>query len=109
MLVNKIKPRIHEMTKAAETSDDMDDASLKVRVFFFFFFTKIHEIRGTCTCGGIGMADTPVSSIHARTHARTHSRVENGKAHTEGRRRKHEGNKKQMRNPSPNPNPNSIP
>ena len=93
------------MTKAAETSDDMDDASLKVRVFFFFFFTKIHEIRGTCTCGGIGMADTPVSSIHARIH----SRVENGKAHTEGRRRKHEGNKKQMRNPSPNPNPNSIP
>ena len=53
------------MTKAAETSDDMDvatdmddddmdDASLKVRVFF----TTTHEIRGTCTCGG--MADTPM-------------------------------------------------
>ena len=77
------------MTKAAETSDDMDvatdmddddmdDASLKVRVFFFFFFfTTTHEIRGTCTCVGIGMADTPVSSIHARTH----SRVENEGTH----------------------------
>ena len=55
------------MKKAAETSDDMDDASFKVRVFF----TTTHEIRGTCTCGGIGMADTPVSSIHARIHALT--------------------------------------
>ena len=98
------------MTKAAETSDDMDDASFKVRVFFFFFFfTTTHEIRGTCTCGGIGMADTPISSIHARTHSRTHG-VENEKAHTEGRRRKHEkGKKKQMRNPNSNPNPNLIP
>ena len=104
------------MTKAAETSDDMDvatdmndtdmdGASLKVRVFF----TTTHEMRGTCTCGGIGMADTPISSIHARTHSRTHG-VENEKAHTEGRRRKHEkGKKKQMRNPNSNPNPNLIP
>ena len=102
MLVNKIKPRINEMTKAAETSDDMDvatdmddddmdDASLKVRVFFFFFFffTKIHEIRGTCTCGGIGMADTPVSSIHARTHARVHGWKMRRRTRRR-RRRKHE-------------------